>query len=344
MPSQLLFEYGGDRRFHRERLESLIDSSNGIVRIATAYITDRTILTRAECERRLLIPLRPIDVVSGATSLETIRALIDDGVECRLLPEYPRFHAKTYIFGVTAAIVTSANLTTSALKFNVEVGSELEGEAVSQIVSWFDDLWKIADLITVNALSDIAAKVNGLRSDYEKLRKKANTELPVVSVADDAYPLNSSLGRAFQNAGRFFLCNTNRRYTERTPTVGYATEEAMHTRRFAAAWEDFNYDSHMQEVKKDDVILMFAKSVGVIAVGIARGTCETLAVGEPTRVFNGHRKPEWRVPTEWVVWVDDLAAMPYKSSNYTFANISADSYSDLRDDVLKHFKSNVIAG
>ena len=122
----LILEDGSPTRMHRKRLESLLTSTTGPVRIASAYVTDSDLLTKpAKRDRRLLVSLMAMDIASGATRLETIGTLIKSGVECRTLGERPRLHAKVYIFGASHAIVTSANLTGRAFDSNIEVGSEI---------------------------------------------------------------------------------------------------------------------------------------------------------------------------------------------------------------------------
>src|SRR5438045_1108539 len=97
--NNLILEDGTPQRKHRQQLKGLLKSTVGILRIASAYVTDRELCTATiERERRLLISLLPMDVASGATSIETLGALLKSGVKCRVLPERPRLHAKAYIF------------------------------------------------------------------------------------------------------------------------------------------------------------------------------------------------------------------------------------------------------
>ena len=337
--AELLLELGNSDRLHRERLNRLLEDSTGPIRVATAYLTDRRLLRGSNVERRLLVPIRPMDVVAGATSLECLRALIEHGVHCRTLPDHPRFHAKTYIFGTAHAVITSANLTGSALNSSLEAGVILDGGDVRSLIAWFDDMWATSSPVTINDLARMAEATDSLREEYEELRRKSESVIPGVATSGEGNSLPGPIDELFRNAERFFICNTNRRYTQLTETGGYVTEEAMHSHGFAAAWESFNYNSHMQEVAVGDAILMFAKNVGIVAVGVATGQCETLPAGEPTRIFDGHSTPEWRVPADWLVWVDDHAALGYQSSNYTFANISGARYGDLRHDAWGHFTS-----
>src|SRR4051812_46192509 len=121
-------------RYHRPILQGLAGVSSGPVRVASAYVTDRKLLVEARSDVvQLLTTLRRMDVVSGATSLEAIRDLVAGGVECRCVSK-GRLHAKVYIFGCQAAVVTSANLTANALDSNIEVGVQVKGNDVEELI------------------------------------------------------------------------------------------------------------------------------------------------------------------------------------------------------------------
>jgi hypothetical protein len=49
---------------------------------------------------------------------------------------------------------------------------------------------------------------------------------------------------------------------------------------------------------------------------------------------------EWRVPVEWLAWVDDPAALLWKSPRATFFDVSDDKYAEFRRDVRVHFFGN----
>ena len=94
----------GELRQHRPRLRRLLEQSDGPVRIASPYVTHRELLIGApNRDIRLLTTLLPMDIVSGATSIETLRAFLKAKVRCKFLPDRPRFHAKVYIFGTHKA-------------------------------------------------------------------------------------------------------------------------------------------------------------------------------------------------------------------------------------------------
>lgn len=78
--SILVLEDGTPKRSHRPRLDDYLATTTGIVRIASAYVTDREFLKDVgDRDTRLLISLLPIDIVSGAMSLETLRWMLDSG-------------------------------------------------------------------------------------------------------------------------------------------------------------------------------------------------------------------------------------------------------------------------
>lgn len=335
--AQLMIEYGGLDRAHRIRLASLIKNSDGPIRVASAYVTDRDFFFACQDrERRLLTSMNPMDVASGATSIETLRALIESGVEIRIVNHSPRFHAKTYTFGASASVVTSANLTKSAFETNVEVGVEVGAYQTGELIAWYDSLWSSAEGLTIDYLSEIHEQTKKLRKQYAQLKKLAVQKL-AVKKSQAKQP--DSITTLMDQAERFFLINTNRRYDYRTETGGFGLEEKMHDRGLATAWSNFNYSTHMESVEKGDVILAFAKGVGIIGVGIAKSGHEILGVDDDDRIrstdeFNGD---EWRVPTRWLAWTDEADAMPFSDApNTTFLDVSGDKYDGLRQGVRDH--------
>jgi hypothetical protein len=339
--NRLVLEDGTPQRRHRERLRELVGSTTGSLRIATAYVTDRE-LAKAAAGREtfLLISLLPMDVASGATSIETLGWMLQAGVQCRVLPDRPRLHAKVYIFGHSNAVITSANLTGSAFDSNIEVGVEIDGDAVKEINQWFDQLWIIGSTLTIDELSDLQSRTATLRREYTKLKDRAKTTLKPPKQEELASVLTDSLQNLFTTAQRFFICNTDRRQGERTSTGGFVLEQEMYNRGLATAWETFKFPNHMQEVEPGDAILMFAKGVGIVGIGVATATCETLSPDDPDRVRNfssEQNTAEWRVPVKWLAWTDEADAYPYKSPNFTFWNVTGADYDKFRDEVKSHF-------
>jgi hypothetical protein len=341
----LILEDGSPRRKHRQRLNDLLASTEGTLRIASAYVTDREFLIgRPNRERRLLISLLPMDVASGATSIETLGALIKSGVNCRSLSERPRFHAKVYIFGASRAVITSANLTGSAFDSNIEVGVEVNAESASQLALWFDALWEKAVPLTLEYLSELQKNTIALRDEFTKLKKKAKAKLQVAKNQKQSDGLSDTIMDLFANAKHYFVCNTDRRHGKRTDTGGYALEQEMFNRGFAAAWESFKFPSHMELVERGDAIFMFAKGIGIIGIGIAKGGCETLAINNPDRIHNfpnEEKTPEWRVPVHWLEWTDEAGAFRWaEAPNFTFWEVTDEPYKNFLENVKAHFLGN----
>jgi PLD-like domain len=335
----VIAENGRDRQ-HRLRLRHLLESTNGPVQIASAYVTDRELLLGTPGrEVRLVTSLLAMVIASGATSLETLGALIDAGVKCRFVPDRPRLHAKVYVFGNKAAVVSSANLTENALDSNIEVGVELDGENVNALMQWYDQLWATARPIRPQQLADLRQRAAKLRREYVKLKKKSNAVLTVSSKKPATGVFSDDVMSLFDKAKQFFVCNTDRRHRERTATGGHLLEEEMYNRGYATAWESFKFPGHMEQVQAGDAIFMFAKDVGMIGIGRAKGHCEQLPPADAGRVYNGRYKQDvdWRVPVHWLDWRDQEDAYAWQSPNFTFWNVSDESYSDLREGVREHF-------
>lgn len=317
---------------HRRHLQQLLESTDGIVRIASAYVTEKDLLIGVKNrEIRLMTFVSQMDIISGATSVEALHTLIESGVQCRVLLNYPqRLHAKVYVFGTRAAVVTSANLTKNALDSNIEVGVEVGDKNVYDLIAWYDRLWLQAQTLTLQQLAELQQKSEELRRDYAELKKKAKI-LPNIPLQDDLVDLLEK-----NTNHQFFMCNTDRRDSNLTAT-GYDLEEKMYNRGYAAAWEKFNYPEHMQQVKPGDAIFMVAKGVGIIGVGRAEAICETLESGDPDRIHGGDTL-EWRVKVHWLGWRRDEDAYPLKSvPRFTFGNVSDEKYVDLRESVRQHF-------
>jgi hypothetical protein len=135
----------------------------------------------------------------------------------------------------------------------------------------------------------------------------------------------------------FFLCNTNRRY-------GDGLEELMRERRCAAAWEEFRFTNHMEQVKRGDIIFMYANKIGILGIGKARDRCERLEPSSPGRIdedfeeFEGRDAPEWRIPVDWLRWVTADAACPWTDPPpTTFQDVAGATWRGRRNAAIRHF-------
>jgi hypothetical protein len=319
----LIAETESVERQHRNTLQNSITQTEGPVRIASAYVTDTRLLSGMKGrDVRLLTYISKMDIIVGASSLDSLTALIKAGVQCRYISKGPRLHAKVYLFDHQSAVVTSANLTRKALDENLEVGVHLSGIAVTHLIGWFDTLWEEADLLDLAIVAKWLRETEAERTAYSALRKKVEKQ-PALSTG------LTKLIDLFETGNRFFVCNTNRRWSPED-------EKRMHDRAYAAAWEQFNFPSHMREVEQGHTIFMYAKGVGIIGIGRAKGRCQILQPGSPNRVTPG-KTPEWRVPTAWLAWKKNSDAYPWKSQNSTFFEVSGNKYQQMRNDVKKHF-------
>ena len=338
-PQQIIVELPGQARSHRDSLFRLLASTTGEIRIASAYVTDREFLLAGKGrKRKLLTSLDPMDIASGATSLECLRALLQSSVEIRFSPSHPRLHAKLYLFGATDAVVTSANMTRNAMEFNLEVGVTVSGKEVKDLNDWYDHLWQDAERLDIKELTKLSGRLSSLRRQFSKLKAEASKRFDIPRKKPKRG--TSSLERVFSESKKFYFVNTNRRYDYKTETRGYGMEENMLDQGLAVVWESFNFPSHMSSVQPGDVILAFAKKVGIIAVGVAKSGCEILDHDSDKRVrpFKDYPYPEWRVPTHWLVRVDNEDALPYREApNASFVDVSGEQYSELRKSVKEHF-------
>ncbi len=310
-------------RQHRTTLRSLLKEAEGTVRIASAYVTDTVLLSGSKGQDvRLLTFISRQDIILGATSLDSLIALLDEGVECRYLFNGPRLHAKVYIFGLQSAVVTSANLTRKGLDVNLEVGVHLSGDSVKQLVTWFDKLWEASEVLDLALIETWLRETQEERAALSALQKGFGMQ-PALSTGRA-----TKLRNLFEGGKHFFVCNTNRRNS-------INDEKSMHDRGYATAWETFHYPPHMDRVEAGDTICMYAKGEGIIGIGRATGPVVKLESGAPGRVVTDGEL-EWRVPTEWLVWTPNRP-FRWKSPNATFFDISADRYRDLRAGLKAHY-------
>ena len=80
------------------------------------------------------------DFAEGVSDVAALRRLLDAGARVRGIR---KLHAKLYLFGKSRAIITSANLTRSALDRNHEFGLVAEdAPIIATCRAYFDDLWR----------------------------------------------------------------------------------------------------------------------------------------------------------------------------------------------------------
>ena len=135
---------------------------------------------------------------------------------------------------------------------------------------------------------------------------------------------------------RYFVCNTNRRATK-----DYS-ETLMYKNSYAMAWEDFSYPEHMKNVRKKDIIFMFAKGVGIIGIAEVLGSCEVFSPSDPKTLDPLFNSKEWRIPVLWHIWVPDKEAYKWKSPNTTFIEVTKDKYKNFREECIQYFVSKGI--
>lgn len=245
---------------------------------------------------------------------------------------------RRYIFLIRGAIVCSANFSTNGLELFNEPANQLEaGVFIGKDEAPYKDVKKW--------YKSLENKIEDITSEEIKERKSTYKRLPHIGPrkpkgVGPKVLVNKELSISLENANQFFLCNTNRKYGGRTPNGGYTLEEKMHGRGYAAAWEDFRYPKDMEQVEKGDIIYMFAKGIGIIGVGRAKGKCEILKSNNINRVAKSSeiRSTEWRVPVDWLDWRNAKDAYRYKSLNLTFRKITDQ---DLLGKLKKHFLNNM---
>jgi hypothetical protein len=89
---------------------------------------------------RVITRFSQFDFAEGVSDVAALRLLLANGARVRGIR---KLHAKLYLFGASRAIITSANLTKSALDRNHEFGLVAQdGPIIATCRAYFDDLWR----------------------------------------------------------------------------------------------------------------------------------------------------------------------------------------------------------
>ena len=98
------------------------------------------LLSHSPGEIRVITRFNLVDFAEGVSDVAALRILLDAGARIRGIRG---LHAKLYLFGASRAIITSANLTKSALDSNHEFGLVAEDTPIiATCRAYFDDLWR----------------------------------------------------------------------------------------------------------------------------------------------------------------------------------------------------------
>ena len=337
---ELLIEDGNGRK-HEHKLNQFISATKFSVAIATAYLTDSQLLSSIKNNQvnvRVLTSLRGNDILSGATSLDALGDLFAQNVDIRFLPSSPKFHSKVYIFDDQQAIISSANLTHSALYRNIEVGVTCDSDQTNELLSWFEGTWQQAKPLT----EDIIDTLRDFKKQHERsANKRRNNELEFEQQLNDELGFDltdSTFVKNLENKKNYFFCNSDRRNGNRTDTGGYYHEELMLSKGYALAWETYNYISHIQKVVAGDIIFLYANRRGVIAIGEATGAAESI-VNPENKLSKTALTTEWRVPVKWFTPRDSQLSVGILEHNIraTFLDISEEKYKDMRNNIFNYF-------
>ncbi|ESP91746.1 MULTISPECIES: phospholipase D family protein [Pseudoalteromonas] len=333
----ILIEDGNVRK-HKQKLQSLISNSKKSIDIATAYLTETALLEQKKNVKvRILTSISANDILSGSVCLDAIALLFKQGIEIRLLdPDNNHFHPKVYIFDHNKFVITSANFTRNAMENNLEVGVSSDSPQVSELVKWYANLWFKATPLT----SDILENLIGFQSKHQQ------TALEIKKIQNDYHQLKINYRQAkFEHhnykKSNFFICNSNRKYSERSKDGSYLDEELMLASEHAIAWESYRYVDHMKRVVPGDIIFLYAKKTGVIAIGEALERANKVIPEQALKKSTSTN--EWRIPVRWLTPKDDrfVIEIPDQAVQPTFLDISADKYGTLRDKVMAHFEHNL---
>jgi hypothetical protein len=186
-----------DKDWGQELSDALLADCSEL-RIISPFIKWRALkplLSHPPGKVRVITRFNPPDFAVGVSDVESLQMLLDEGARVRGIR---KLHAKLYLFGDSCAIITSANLTRSALYSNHEFGMVVEDTKVIKTChKYFNDLWRRGkidlDQELVDYLSEIVShhretggrpsNLSGLRGDLGIDAGDAGQPLVLTSVA-----------------------------------------------------------------------------------------------------------------------------------------------------------------
>lgn len=124
-------------------LTAALRADPGELRMISPFIKKGALgrlLSPAPEKVRVITRFNLADFAQGVSDVGALRMLLDAGARVRGIR---KLHAKLYLFGASRAIVTSANLTKSALDSNHEFGLVAEDKTIIESChAYFDELWR----------------------------------------------------------------------------------------------------------------------------------------------------------------------------------------------------------
>lgn len=337
--TKLITETSKQNRQHKREIVKMFKAAKESVDIASAYVTNTELLKGISINNiRLLTGLSAGDIIAGATSLEALRWLIKEGVEIRIVSHSPKFHPKVYLVDKRHAIVSSANLTHNAMENNIEIGVALDEKESKELSVWFDKNWGVATPLSDDILDSLKGFSLEVKKELDELnhKKRELDKLLNQKLLSPKEPHFLTLDDGERN---FFICNSDRKNGLKTESGSFLHEETMLSRGAAMAWETFSYTEHMERAINGDIVFLFAKGKGIIAIGEVKARVRIIPNESVDKQYCPDvREAEWRIDIDWLTQRDDLYAFKLDSPpQCTFIDISATKYKDVRKGVLSFF-------
>lgn len=201
----------------RSELQSLLNSANTSLLIASPYITEvgtRLVIDSVrpgiheKCNLLILTDLSPIHICEGAIDPFALRNLLRRFLAVKIF-HLPRMHAKVYVADLSLAIVSSGNLTSGGLTRNFEYGVQIRASTLVRTIrrdlTNYSSLGALIDSDRLDAYCQTAREVReayraqqrsvrrGLTHLFDKSLQAANDELIKARLAGGA--LHTVFGR-----------------------------------------------------------------------------------------------------------------------------------------------------
>ena len=181
---------------------------------------------------QILTRIRIQDLIDGASDLEAFEKLLQleelEGVNAEIRC-ISNLHAKVYIFDQNSAIVTSANLTPSGLKSNIEYGIEVtDPTTIQQMLVDMGNYWDAAETLTTEMLEQVGkrlettesiVKVDQAAQQRENHLLISNSSTPIQGIGKRFVPLGQDVENAELDDLRNTISTSTSKYRKKTRVV-----------------------------------------------------------------------------------------------------------------------------
>ena len=113
--------------------------------------------------------------------------------------------------------------------------SQVSGSMACELKRWFDERWSLAEPLDSPRIAEERHRTAALREEFVILAARCRLlDRPGIR---PAVAFTGAVPTLIDSSVSYFLCNTNRRWSERSPSGEYTDEQLMMAGGSATAWE-----------------------------------------------------------------------------------------------------------